>query len=373
MYKKPNTHLKMKICFICMEIFAWDKYGGFGKATRMIGRELVKRGIEVFAVVPRRKNQKEFEILDGITVFGFPKYNPLSTIKFFKKCDADIYHSEEPSLSTYLALKGMPHKIHLVTSRDPRFMADWMREFVHPSFNKFQVIANFLYENNFLVKRSVYQADYVSGAARFLNGSISKKYSLKREVGFLPTPIEVPNRNIAKSDVPTVCFLARWDRRKKPEIFFQLAKSFPEIKFIAIGKGQDDNFDEYLRQKYSGLKNLIMTGFINQFESSKISEILEKSWILVNTATREGLPNSFLEALAHKCAILSSLNPEDITERFGYHVRNDNFKKGLTMLLDNDNWNIKGTQGQKYVSENYELNNSIEQHIKIYRSLLNNN
>ena len=47
----------MKICFICIEIFAWDKYGGFGKATRLIGRELVKKGIDVFAVVPRRKGQ----------------------------------------------------------------------------------------------------------------------------------------------------------------------------------------------------------------------------------------------------------------------------------------------------------------------------
>lgn len=356
-----------------MEIFAWEKYGGFGKATRLIGRELVKKGIEVFAVVPRRKNQKEFEILDGIKVFGFPKYNPLNTIKFFKECKANIYHSEEPSLSTYLALKGVPEKIHIITSRDPHFITDWVREFIHPSFNKFQVIANYLYEDNFLVKKSVRKANYVFSAAKFLNGSVQKKYSLKSEVGFLPTPIEVPEKEIEKSDIPTVCFLARWDKRKRPELFFELAKSFPEIKFIAIGKGRNNNFDKYLRKKYSGLKNLTMTGFINQFESDKISKFLEKSWILINTASREGLPNSFLEALAYKCAILSSVNPENVTERFGYHVKDDNFKEGLIKLLENDNWRIKGELGQNYIKENYELNNSIEQHIKIYRSLLNNN
>jgi glycosyltransferase involved in cell wall biosynthesis len=196
---------------------------------------------------------------------------------------------------------------------------------------------------------------------------------LKNEVEFLPTPIEVPKINIKKSDVPTVCFLARWDKRKKPEIFLQLAKSFPEIKFIAIGKGRNNNYDNYLRKKYSNLKNLTMTGFINQFESDKISKILETSWILINTATREGLPNSFLEALAYKCAILSSLNPENVTERFGHHVKNDNFKEGLTKLLENDNWRIKGEQGQSYIKENYELSSSIKQHIKIYQSLLNNN
>ena len=36
--------MSMKICLISVEIFAWGKYGGFGRATRIIGRELVKRG-----------------------------------------------------------------------------------------------------------------------------------------------------------------------------------------------------------------------------------------------------------------------------------------------------------------------------------------
>ena len=41
----------MRICLISVEIFAWGKYGGFGRATRTIGRELAQRGHEVFAVV----------------------------------------------------------------------------------------------------------------------------------------------------------------------------------------------------------------------------------------------------------------------------------------------------------------------------------
>ncbi|OGU39445.1 MAG: hypothetical protein A2315_00060 [Ignavibacteria bacterium RIFOXYB2_FULL_35_12] len=355
-----------------MEIFAWNKYGGFGKATRMIGRELVKNGIEVFAVVPRRKNQKEFEILDGIKVFSFPKYNPFLAKRMFNNINADIYHSEEPSFGTYLAMKAMPHKIHLVTSRDTKFFNDWVREYIHPSYNKFQVIANYLYEDNFLVKQSVQNANKVFCAAKFLNGKVAKKYSLKNEVGFLPTPVEVPQKEIVKSEFPTVCYLARWDKRKRPELFFELAKSFPEVKFIAVGKGRNINFDNYLRKRYSNLNNLTMTGFINQFETDEISKILDTSWIIINAATREGLPNAFLEALAHKCAILSSLNPEDVTERFGYYVKDGNFIGGLKKLLDNDNWRMKGEQGQNYVKENYELHRSIDQHIKIYKNLLNN-
>ncbi|MGE5846820.1 MAG: glycosyltransferase family 4 protein [Ignavibacteria bacterium] len=363
----------MRICFISTEIFAWNKYGGFGKATRILGKELIKKGIEVFAVVPRRKNQLEFEVLDGIKVWSFPNFNPFSAKKLFKKCDADIYHSEEPSMGTFLAMKEMPQKIHLVTSRDPKFFNDWLNEFIHPSYNKIQVLANYLYEDNFLVKKTVRNADKVFCAARFLNVKVKKKYSLKNEALFLPTPVEVPQKNIVKSEQPTICYLARWDRRKRPELFFKLAASFPDVKFIAAGKSRDINYDNYLRKKFLNLKNVTMTGFINQFETNKISEILEQSWILVNTAVREGLPNSFLEALAHKCAILSSLNPENVTERFGFHVKDGRFEEGLEKLLENDAWKNKGDLGQNYIKENYELNRSIHQHIKMYKDLLNRN
>lgn len=362
----------MKICFICTELFAWGKYGGIGRATRTIGRELVKRGIEVFAVIPRRNDQKEFEILDGIKVHSFPIYNPFLTNKIFKDINADIYHSEEPSFGTYLAMNEMPKKIHIVTSRDPKYWNDWVREFINPSYNKFQVIANYLYEDNFLVKKSVQKANRVFSTAKFLSKKIAKKYSLKDEVVFLPTPIEIPITKIEKSREPTICYLARWDKRKKPELFLKLAESFPELKFIAIGMGRNKNYDNYLRKRYSNLKNLTMTGFINQFENNEIDKILDASWVIINAATREGLPNAFLEALAHKCAILSSLNPEDVTERFGYYIKDGNFKAGLKKLLDNDNWRMKGVQGQNYVKENYELKRSIDQHIKIYKNLLNN-
>ncbi|MFZ0454287.1 MAG: glycosyltransferase family 4 protein [Ignavibacteriaceae bacterium] len=360
----------MRICLICTEIFEWGKYGGFGRATRIIGEELVKRGVEVFAVIPRRDEQKEFEILNGIKVLGFQKANPFYSKKLIKACNADIYHSEEPSFLTYLAMKEMPHKYHIITSRDPKTTVDWIEEFIHPSRNKLQVLSNYLFENNSLVKKSVQNADRVFSAAISLQSKVSIKYSLNGSVNFLPTPIKIPEENISKAVLPTVCFVARWDKRKKPELFFQMVKSFPEIRFIAIGKGRNNNYDNYLREKYSHLKNLTITGFINQFENNYLYEILGKSWILVNTAAREGLPISFLEALANRCAILSSLNPENVTEHFGFLVKNNNFIEGMNSLLKNDLWRIKGEEGRKYVEEHYELNKAIGKHLSIYNSLL---
>ena len=71
----------MRICLISVEIFAWGKFGGFGRATRLIGRELAKRGHEVLAIVPRRQDQGQVEILDGITVLGFSPWQPFAASK----------------------------------------------------------------------------------------------------------------------------------------------------------------------------------------------------------------------------------------------------------------------------------------------------
>ncbi len=42
----------MRVCLVCIEMFGLGTYGGFGRATRVIGRELVARDIDVCVVAP---------------------------------------------------------------------------------------------------------------------------------------------------------------------------------------------------------------------------------------------------------------------------------------------------------------------------------
>ncbi len=86
----------MRVCLISVEIFAWGKYGGFGRATRLIGRELARRGVEVTAVIPRRQDQKPVEYLDGIRVLGFkPRELPSVPDLFYGNYFTVIY--EKPT------------------------------------------------------------------------------------------------------------------------------------------------------------------------------------------------------------------------------------------------------------------------------------
>jgi glycosyltransferase involved in cell wall biosynthesis len=359
----------MRVCLISVEIFAWGKYGGFGRATRVIGRELVKRGVEVFAVVPQRPGQGRIEILDGITVLGFNRATPLRATALLRECDADVYHSQEPSLSTYLARRVMPTRKHVVTLRDPRELSDWLTELRYPSLNHLQVIANYLYEDNLLVRRAVRRADRLFCAADFLGPKVARKYHLPMEPALLPTPVFVP-AEVRKAERPTVCYLARWDRRKRPELFLELAGQFPEVRFLAVGSSRDAEFDRRLRGRYANLPNLEMTGHLDPFGSSRLSNLLSQSWIMVNTASREGMPNAFLEAAAHGCAVLSAVDPGGFTSRFGVRVNNDDFAGGLRELLQGQRWREYGERARAYVRATYEQELAIDKHLSVYRELL---
>ncbi len=359
----------MKICLISVEIFAWGKYGGFGRSTRMIGRELAKRGVNVTAIVPRRAGQKPEEILDGIRVLGFESDRPFSAIDLIRKADADIYHSQEPSFGTFLAQRTMPKRKHIVTFRDTRDMKDWWIEFIYPSLSYTQVISNFIYEDNFLVHNAVRKADQRFTAAKMLIPKARKKYKLPHDPEFLPSPIPFADTT-RKSETPLVCFVARLDRRKRPHIFFDLARQFPKVQFEAIGAGRDSSWERKLKSHYGDLPNLNIRGFIDQFGGEDLSELLSKSWILVNTSARESLPTTFIEAAAHGCAILSEIDPDGFTSNFGWHVKNNDYANGLCHLLENYRWKTLGEQGMAYARENYNVPVSLAKHIEIYHELL---
>lgn len=360
----------MRICLICTEFFGWGASGGFGYATRVLGRELVKRGIDVCAAVPQPRGTDETSLtIDGVRIYGFPRLSFLKSADIYRSCDADIYHSMEPSLGTYIAMKAMPERKHLASLQDPRTTRDWLIEFRHSTLSKLKLISTFFYYENYFTRWAIRHADLVCCPAKFLIPKSRKKFHLDIDPVFMPTPTFIPE-NVTKAETPTVCFVGRWDRRKRPELFFDLAKTFPTVNFVAVGKSQDQKYENELRHKYKNLSNLEMTGFINQFEVDCLSKIYGRSWILANTAAREGLPNTFFEACGHRCAILSSSDPDGFASQFGRLVTNEDFAGGLEFLLKDQCWKEQGQRGYEYVKQNYDISAATNYQIEQYSNLL---
>lgn len=370
----------MRVCLISTELFERGMYGGFGAATRGLAQGLLNRGVEVYVLMNRRPGQKPVEVTGNLTVISYPASPYLNVVRskrfaaLFRWIDADIYHSEEPSVGTYLAKLGVPEKKHLVTFRDPRRLDEHKIEWIEEGLRGFSLLRReWRFRSSYaLIKRAARSADGKYAAAKVVIPRAQKIYGLKHPPVFLPTPVPVPDREMVKSPLPTVCFLGRWDPRKRPELFFQLAERFPEVRFIAMGACQPhfNDRDRKLRKTYGSLPNLTMPGVVLGEEKSRL---LEESWILVNTSWREGLPISYIEAAAHQCAILSPLNPDDFARSFGYWAEKDtldDLAHGLECLISENRWRELGQRAQAYVRETFEFERAIDQHLSVYKENL---
>ncbi len=97
----------MRLCLISTEVFAFGRYGGFGRATRTIGRALTHHEVDVHVMVPRRPGQQALEHLVGMQVHGISPWNLPKTITMLRRIDADVYHSQEPTVATWCAQRAV--------------------------------------------------------------------------------------------------------------------------------------------------------------------------------------------------------------------------------------------------------------------------
>lgn len=361
----------MHICFSCIEFFGADIQGGFGRATRFLGRELARRGVTVSVLVPRRGSLQE-GMVDGMRVVGYDARRPWAALAAYRACGADIHHSQDTSMGTVYARLAGGTARHVVTFRDPMERGDWAVETAlsgkHPiGYRTYQ-----WFIDNPLVDWAVRRADARFCAARFLIPKVTRKYGFRDPPGFLPTPVDIP-AFVGKAARPTVAFVSRWDPRKRPEEFFDLARRFPQVDFIAVGGSSDPVRDEHLRAIGGAIPNVQMPGIIDQFRSDALSRILSASWILVNTSAREGLPNAFIEAAAHRCAIVSRNDPDAFPSQFGRVAETDGtdgMAAALQWLLEGDRWRALGERGFEYVRATFSTERAVDAHLAVYERLL---
>jgi len=370
------TEKPLRVCLIATEYPGFGPYGGFGVLTRDIAIGLVARGSEVFVTMPRKAGQKPIEQVDGLMLISYPSptyvglRHALPYAGLYRAIDADVYHSQEPSIGTAVAQAGDPDKIHIVTFQDPRDFMGWRVERAAESLSKFQEI-RFWLRYRWLMGKASRRANRRYSQAKFIAQETKRIYKLREVPPFLPNPLRLGEIKYPKATQPTVCYLGRWDARKRPELFLELAARFAHVNFIFVGACLNDPArDDLIRQQCRALKNITAPGWINPEQRASI---LDSAWILVNTSTRECLPVSYLEAGARKCAILSHCNADDFASDFGFWAeRGDlsDYVQGLEFLLANDRWRSLGEKAHLYVKNTHEYEKVIDQHLSVYRDAL---
>jgi glycosyltransferase involved in cell wall biosynthesis len=367
----------MRVCLVATEFPDMGPYGGFGVLTKDIALGLVKCGIDVFVAMPRRTDrQRPVEIFDGVTIVSYPSplyiglRKALPYAGVFRMIDADIYHSEEPSLGTAIAQRALPHRKHIVTFQDPRELEDWKQEWAGRRIGRLRA-RGFWYLYQHVIGRAARRADQRYCQAKCIVEKTTRMYRLKDRPGFLPNPLTLGPSVAEKALEPTVCYLGRWDARKRPDMFLDLARAFPDVRFIFAGACLNDaGKDARIREAAGTLQNVECPGWIGAAERAAI---LDRAWILINTSTRECLPVSYLEAGGRRCAILSHCNADDFASSFGFWAQRGDladYIDGLRFLLTGDRWQARGERAFEYVSATHEYDRVIDQHVDVYRRII---
>jgi len=365
----------LRICLITSEIFAGRRRGGFGKLVRVIGREIVRKGYDVSVISWRDPGQEPPAKLDGMEILSYPYdftshsslkhlVNYAGVIPLIRQADADVYLSIDCLMETCIAQRVMPDRKHVIWVQDPFDEDDHRLLCSVDPYHKFS-------KAKFWATCKLYcgayaRADLILTQARYYVPKIARLFRVDpSKVVYVPNPIEYVSSEspMIKFGEPTVCYLGRMDPQKRYWLFFELAKAFPDVKFVAMGSPSLVYEELYKRisQRYQDLENLEIMGFVD--ERTK-SGVLSKSRVMVMPSIREGLPLAFLEALAHRCTLLSSVNPDELTARYGYWARDDDFVKGLHESFSSDLWKAKSDMGYRYVKKTHSLNKVVTTFLK---------
>ena len=361
---------KLRVCLITSIFHGFGKIGGFGTMARSLAKVLTDAGYDVVVAVPRRPGQARVTTIDGFSVLGLTMRELISP-RLYRRIGADIYHSQSPNLMSAAAQWARPNARHIITCRDPRTLYDWFIEIRDATWRrKLRNVALMFFEEGPIVSWAIRKADCVAFAARFLEDKIRDMYRPRIPLTFLPNIEDVPEEIPIKAVEPTVIWVGRLDRRKRPELYIDLAARFPEVRFLMVGVAEDKTWQAELESRAAGVANLEMTGYVDKFDDERFYPLYDGAWIMVNTASREAHPLTFFEAAGRGCAILSYVNPDDFASKFGHWAEQEDFATGLSELLENDNWQDRGRSGHAYVHEYYRYDVGAQAHLDVYASLI---
>lgn len=358
------------VCIVATEYLGYGPSGGNGVGARALARTLSSRGVRVTSLVPSAADAGPAPAaLDGVPISTYEKRNPIDLRRRARAIGADIYHHVQASLGAGIVQRSLPDRAHVVDCVDPRDADDWKILFRQTGPGSLRLLPSYAYFSAAFAGRAARNATLVQVPARFLRAKAKRIYRLAEEPVFAPMPLAPPPER-AKSPTPLVAFVGRLAKVKRPELLLDVARRFPDVGFVVIGKSADAEYERRIVAGAKSLHNVRFTGFIDQAGDDGLFRWLSRAWILLNTAAREGLPLTFIEAAACRCAILSQTDPDGYASGFGYHAADGDFAEGLQWLLEEQRWRAAGERAFAHVRATHEPKAAVEHQMNLYSKAL---
>lgn len=351
----------MKICFFSLSAYPLFNskcsapFGGAEVQLFNFATELAKRSDLQVDFITGDFGQCDSEVIQGVTLIKSVKVEDkrgmlARSISIFMqlhatfRSNADIYVQRSAGVQTgLLAL----------------FCLAFGKRFVYMTAHDWDCDGGYVKENGFIGKIygwGLRHAHVVIAQSDKQKLSLSKCCRVNSVV--LKSGYDI---SIKKSPLKdgSILWVARLNQWKQPEVFLNLAKQFPEKKFIMIAPVSGDEL--YSKEIGMCAKRIGNLTYIKGLPFQETEKYFAKSAVFVNTSKYEGFPNTFVQALMYNVPILSlAVNPDRFLDKYsvGYCAGGSfqNLVNGLLLLTENKGvYEAISKNTAEYVEENHNI------------------
>jgi len=188
-----------------------------------------------------------------------------------------------------------------------------------------------------------------------------------KESTVIPSGFEMPA--VAPSvEKEHVLWVASSQRLKQPWLFLDLAREFPEERFVMIMPKNDPALFAEIAEQARALPNL---EFSDGVPFEEIQAFFDRAKVFVNTSTVEGFPNTFVQAAIGSTPVLSlNVDPDDVLadNGFGRCAGGDTARLSAdlrSLLADEQKRERMGAAGFDYARRTHDLRAVVDQWVSL--------
>jgi glycosyltransferase involved in cell wall biosynthesis len=369
---------KPSICFVApnaYSIIARDTnikiVGGAELQQSLLAKALVKKGYQVTMICMDHGQKDNLEI-DGARIIkayrpdagipGFRFFHPrLTSIwRSMKRANADIYIQSCAGMLT-----GVVTAFCKLNNKKSIFYAASDNDFIKVPYHiKY-------YRDLWLYQYGVKYADKI--LIQNSNQRLQCKLMYNRDSVQVPNIYALPES--ANNDPNGyILWVSTIRQLKRPELYVELAKSFPQYQFKMCGgvsSGEETLYDE-IKIQADSLANFDFVGFVPY---SQVDPYFDGARLVINTSDFEGFPNAFLQAWARKIPTVSFFDcgARADDKPVGFIVDSLAGMRNVVekLMTDDEGWQANGVRCQAYFAENHSIEYAIDLYMDIFASTLN--
>ena len=295
-----------RICFVSNNVYtaltntSAPYIGGAEVQQAIIGRCLQQKDHQVSFVTTVFCGQRDDEVIDGMEVYKtYASEDGVPVVRFFwprlsrlwqslKKADADVYYQRCADKATGICAL---------------FCRRYGRKFVFSGAHDtdFERQINLKLRERILYRWGLRNADIILVQSEQQKRLLRENYGLD---GYVMANV-YPTRELTKAE-GYVLWVGNMKEFKRPLLCLEVARRFPQVKFIMIGgpgSGSTKLYDQVRAQK---LPNVEFLGF----QPLEITEkYFDRASLLLNTSSVEGFPNTYLQAWSRGIPTVGTFDP----------------------------------------------------------------